>query len=505
MRSLLRRIFTPVRRRWTAAYASSLFLHSLLVLFFGVHIVLTGAVSGSASTESQLMTVTTEAAPAPSSVPVPPAPAPSAAPPTPAVVRPIPQPTRQPAHRPPPPTRPRAARAAPHRAELAKNAKNAPAQQPRIVALAPLSKSLPTFEPSPAPTSPPTLVPIQTPAPVLIPTPPPSTAPTVQPTLPPTAPPTITPTVPPTRPPTAPPTLPPTAPPTQPPTAAPTTPPTQLPTAAPTARPTAPPTARPATAEPLKPRPASVASSAPSTIQPVVGVAPATPAAVASLAKGPTQTAPPRAVQPAPGTATAGPVASPGVVTKPGPQAGNAPAPGPGPGAGAQPVPGPSPGVPAANAQVALNPKPGLNGNQLENLNARLGNLLPNGNPVTYSDKHYSNDLNDAIAAVKAEYYKKAAPPQTVLDKAQARIFGRRTATHADQVTYILSRRKIFGFEICTAWTVVLHPEGGGSPDGYYSFGPCAKASDFTPAYADELPTISPHPSPTPARQPAHL
>jgi hypothetical protein len=470
MRSLLRRIFTPVRRRWTAAYASSLFLHSLLVLFFGVHIVLTGAVSGSASTESQLMTVTTEAAPAL-----------SAPPPTPAVVRPVPQPTRQPAHRPPPPTRPRAARAAPHRAELAKHAKNAPAQQPRIVVLAPVSKSLPTFEPSPAPTSPPTLIPIQTPAPVLIPTPPPSTAPTVQPTLPPTAPPT------------------------QPPTAAPTAPPTQPPTAAPTARPTAPPTARPATAEPLKPRPASVASSAPSTIQPVAGVAPATPAAVASLAKGPTQTAPPRAVQPAPGTATAGPVASPGAATKPGPQAGNAPAPGPGPGAGAKPVPGPSPGVPTANAQVALNPKPGLNGNQLENLNARLGNLLPSGNPVTYSDKHYSNDLNDAIAAVKAEYYKKAAPPQRVLDKAQARIFGKRTATHADQVTYILSRRKIFGFEICTAWTVVLHPEGGGSPDGYYSFGPCAKASDFTPAYADELPTISPHPSPTPARQPAHL
>ena len=61
MRSLIRRTFTPVRRRWTAAYASSLFLHALLVLFFGVHIVLTGAVSGSASSESQLMTVTTEA------------------------------------------------------------------------------------------------------------------------------------------------------------------------------------------------------------------------------------------------------------------------------------------------------------------------------------------------------------------------------------------------------------------------------------------------------------
>ena len=194
-----------------------------------------------------------------------------------------------------------------------------------------------------------------------------------------------------------------------------------------------------------------------------------------------------------------------GKPAKPGPQAGNAPAPAPGPGAGASPGPGPSPGVPNAPPQVALNPRPGLSNNALENLNARLGNLLPGGNPVTYSEKHYTNDLNDAIAAVKAEYYKRAAPPQGILDKAQARIFLKRTMTHADQVTYILSRRKIFGFEICTAWTVVLHPEGGGSPDGYYSFGPCAKASDFTPAYADELPTISPHPSPTPIRQPAHL
>jgi len=140
----------------------------------------------------------------------------------------------------------------------------------------------------------------------------------------------------------------------------------------------------------------------------------------------------------------------------------------------------------------------------LENLNSRLGNLLPGGSPVAYSARRYSNDLNDAIAAVKAEYYKKAAPPQKVLDNAQGRVYRKRTATHADQVTYILKRYSLFGFEFCTGWTVTLHPEGGGVPDGHYEVGAC-KGSDFAPAYADELPTISPHPSPKPARQPAHL
>lgn len=152
-----------------------------------------------------------------------------------------------------------------------------------------------------------------------------------------------------------------------------------------------------------------------------------------------------------------------------------------------------------------------LSNERLGSLNARLGNLIPNGS-VTYSDKHYQQDLNDAIAAAKADYYKKAAPPQKVLDKAQERVFRRRTATQPDQVTYILSRRKLFGFEICTGWTVVLHPEGGGQPEGYYSIGLCSK-SDFTPAYADEMPTISPHPAPTSSprptpstlRQPIHL
>ena len=107
------------------------------------------------------------------------------------------------------------------------------------------------------------------------------------------------------------------------------------------------------------------------------------------------------------------------------------------------------------------------------------------------------------LQVVQREYYHKAAPPQKILDKAQARVFRRRNGSQPDQVTYVLSRRKIFGFEICTGWTVVLHPEGGGQPDGFYTVGLCSK-SDFTPAYAEELPTISPHPAPTPGL-PSHM
>jgi hypothetical protein len=275
--------------------------------------------------------------------------------------------------------------------------------------------------------------------------------------------------------------------------------------------------ARPA--EPLKSRAAAASTAAPANSQPVAGAAQATPNAIISFGKGPTSTAAPRAlVQPAAGTATAGPISTPGVAATPGlanhPGAGPQPGPMPGPGKGEGLKPGPNPGPgaspgppkPAPNPapQVALNPKPGINDNQLGNLNARLGNLLPAGRPVTYSDKRYSNDISDAIAAVKAEYYKKAAPPQKVLDHAQGRIYRKRTITHPDQVTYVIRKYKLFGFEICTGWTVTLHPEGGGAPDGHYDVGPC-KGSDFTPAYAGELPTISPHPSPTPARQPSHL
>ena len=497
MRQSIRRMLVSSRRRWTVAWIASLCLHALLVLFFGLHLVLTGGISSSDAPQSEAMTITTESAPAPQRTATPvtktPTPVKTAEPKT--VVRPVaarPLPRRP--RRPPPPARPRVARAAPKRPELAKNAKKAPPQQTKIAALAPVSKAVPTFEPSATPTTPPTAIPKVSPAPVLIPTPPPSIAPTQVPTVPPT----LTPTAPPTSPPTAPPTVAPTAAPT----ARPTTAPTAAPTVAPTAQPTEVPTVAPATATPHTAAPVVVVAVHPATAAPATAIPASAPPTEIRFA-GHSSTPAPHPIAPVAGVPTPGQLATNrgNEHAGPQPQSGTAPGAGPKPG-----VPNPAPN-PAPTNSVALNPRNGsnpLSNEQLQSLNSRLGNLLPGGTVVHYTSKSYAESLDEITAEVQREYYKKAAPPQKVLDKAQATVFQRRTATHPDQITYILSRRKLFGFEICSGWTVVLHPEGGGQPDGYYSFGLCSK-SDFKPAYADEIPTISPHPSPTALRQPSHL
>jgi hypothetical protein len=130
-------------------------------------------------------------------------------------------------------------------------------------------------------------------------------------------------------------------------------------------------------------------------------------------------------------------------------------------------------------------------------LNRRLGNLLPSGGQVAYTSKHYTNDLSGALEQVKEEYFKKAAPPQDVLNKASERIFRRRTMMQSDAVMYVLSRRSIFGFQICTGWLMELHPLGGGPPQGSYSILPCSN-SDFQPSYASSVPTLPPKPAPKP-------
>jgi hypothetical protein len=101
------------------------------------------------------------------------------------------------------------------------------------------------------------------------------------------------------------------------------------------------------------------------------------------------------------------------------------------------------------------------------------------------------------LAQVADEYIKKAAPPRDVLDKAIARVFRRRTMLQSDAVMYVLSRRSIFGFEICTGWLLELHPLGGGDPKGGYTWAPCA-SSEFQPSYASALPTLPPKPAPKP-------
>lgn len=136
------------------------------------------------------------------------------------------------------------------------------------------------------------------------------------------------------------------------------------------------------------------------------------------------------------------------------------------------------PGEPAA---------PGAN----DTLNARLKAGLPNG-LVTYSTKHVEPDLDSVVASVKSEYAKeKLAPPASVLANALYRVARRRTLTHPGSVTYVLKKRKIFGFEICTGWQVIASPFGGGPPQSGYTIGPCS-GDAFNPAWADELPTLAP-------------
>jgi hypothetical protein len=213
-------------------------------------------------------------------------------------------------------------------------------------------------------------------------------------------------------------------------------------------------------------------------------------------------------VRPASGSAaTAGPLNSPGPVStsgaaaRPGRAPGNSTQPG-GPGSSPAGNAGnrPGPANPAPGKPPGPNPQPGANpasNDQVDALNRRLGNLLPSGGQVTYTSKHYTNDLAGALEQVKDEYLKKAAPPKDILDKAIARVFRRRTMLQSDAVMYVLSRRSIFGFQICTGWLMELHPLGGGEPEGKYSIAPCA-SSDFEPSYASSLPTLPPKPAPKP-------
>ena len=131
-------------------------------------------------------------------------------------------------------------------------------------------------------------------------------------------------------------------------------------------------------------------------------------------------------------------------------------------------------------------------GRGLEGLNDRLNASLPTGQ-VAYSSRAYTNDLSEAIEAAREGYYRAAAPPADVLAKAlyvvQQRagiVAGSRTS-----VLYVLHKRNILGFEICTGWKV--ENDGSGAIGGY-TFGPCG-GEQFTPTGG--LPTLAPKPAAT--------
>ena len=81
-----------------------------------------------------------------------------------------------------------------------------------------------------------------------------------------------------------------------------------------------------------------------------------------------------------------------------------------------------------------------------------------------------------------------AAPPPEVLAKALyvVRQPGGILGGAQHSVLYVLHKRKILGFEICTGWKV--ENDGAGAIGGY-TFGPCG-GEQFTPAGG--LPTLPP-------------
>jgi hypothetical protein len=113
--------------------------------------------------------------------------------------------------------------------------------------------------------------------------------------------------------------------------------------------------------------------------------------------------------------------------------------------------------------------------------------MLPSGN-VAYSDKQYVNDLGAAVAQAQADYFKRAAPPQSVLDKALEIIHQSGGIFGGPGIVYILKRQRIFGITICTGWKIE-QPVGGGEPEGGYTFGPCS-GDQFTPTAG--VPTLTP-------------
>lgn len=66
-------------------------------------------------------------------------------------------------------------------------------------------------------------------------------------------------------------------------------------------------------------------------------------------------------------------------------------------------------------------------------------------------------------------------------------LYRKRSLSAPDNVMYVLNRRRIFGFEICSGWLVTLHPLGGGPPQGSYTVGSCAGEA-FAPASRSDLP-----------------
>jgi hypothetical protein len=456
MRSFRRRNVLQSRRRVVAAYVLSIALHAIVGACFIVRALLAPTGGSSALPAEDSIAVSQEApsrrseierAVAPTAVPTavpvaPPTVAPSVAQsdvPR-ATVAPVPPSLRAavlPKAIARPMARPRPSAAA-RRRELSNVTPDGTPEAPLLAQGTPITVAVPT----PPPSSPPTVMPPSTPAPA---TPPPTVAPsTPQPTTPPTPQQTAVATVAPTAPPA---TLPPTAVPTRAPTAGPVATHSPIPQA--TAQSSAQPTAR--------------------AVAQVLGTAaPASSANPAAHATGASPTAGPARASSAPGaTAQASPIAGP-------------------PASSGAPKAAPSDAVVASAPRSGPTPGPRPQSGDLAKLNGRLNGMLPNDR-VAFANKQYVNELGAAVDQAKAENYKAAAPPPSVLAKAIAILRQGGSLLGQPTILYLLKRQRILGIEICTGWKIEQTPHG---PEGGYTFGACG-GEEFQPS---GLPTLPPHP-----------
>jgi hypothetical protein len=168
----------------------------------------------------------------------------------------------------------------------------------------------------------------------------------------------------------------------------------------------------------------------------------------------------------------------------------------------ATPKPGPTPTLAAAPPRNALalapqsgpSPAPNANSGALEKLNSRLNGELPSGD-TAYSQRLYVNQIDQALQEAQAEYFKRAAPPQGILDRALYIVRRKGSLLGPPTILYVLKKERILGFEICTGWKIE-QPPGGGEPQGGYYAGPC-EGEAFTPPAG--MPTLTPKTPATPA------
>jgi len=174
-----------------------------------------------------------------------------------------------------------------------------------------------------------------------------------------------------------------------------------------------------------------------------------------------------------------------------------------GPARDGTPKPALAGGVPAASGAATLANRPNasvapggnVNNGAIDKLNGRLSAMLPQGAPVAYSKKHFANTLDEAVDAVRAEYYAAAAPPPEILARVLKVVRQRGTPLdRSSSIVYIIKRQRILGIEICTGWKVET-PVPGAKPQGGYTFGSCG-GEEFTPPAG--LPTPPPKVDGTP-------